>query len=140
MLVASILITVGTYLYITISNAPQISTLDAVPKGYRSSVLDDEGNIVLTLSQESSNRVYVKLAEIPDDLQHAVDILGTRGAFAYPYGDVSDVSAAAIERVGILCSFTTDYDQVYPGDDPTRLSRIRVSGGEGLEYYQGSVW
>ena len=72
MLVAAILITVGTYLYITISNAPQISTLDAVPKGYRSSVLDDEGNIVLTLSQESSNRVYVKLAEIPDDLQHAV--------------------------------------------------------------------
>lgn len=78
--------------------------------------------------------------ELADDLQHAADILGTRGAFAYPYGDVSDVSAAAIERVGILCSFTTDYDQVYPGDDPTRLSRIRVSGGEGLEYYQGSVW
>ncbi len=71
-LVAAILITAGAYLYITISSAPQISTLDAVPKGYRSSVLDDEGNIVLTLSQESSNRVYVKLSEIPDDLQHAV--------------------------------------------------------------------
>ncbi|MBE5997836.1 MAG: PBP1A family penicillin-binding protein [Lachnospiraceae bacterium] len=71
-LIAAILITIGAYLYITISSAPKISTLDAVPKGYRSSVLDDEGNIVLTLSQESSNRVYVKLAEIPDDLQHAV--------------------------------------------------------------------
>ena len=72
MLIAAILFTIGAYLYITISRAPQISTLDAVPKGYRSSVLDDEGNIVLTLSQESSNRVYVKLSEIPDDLQHAV--------------------------------------------------------------------
>ena len=78
--------------------------------------------------------------ELADDLQQAVDILGTSGAFAYPYGDVSDVSSAAIERVGILCSFTTDYDRVYPGDDPTCLSRIRVSGGNSLEYYQGSVW
>ena len=78
--------------------------------------------------------------ELVDDLQHAVDILGTRGAFAYPYGDVSDVSAAAINRVGILCSFTTEYDWVYVGSDPTRLPRIRVSGGNSLEYYQGSVW
>ena len=51
--------------------APKIGVLDAVPKGYRSSVLDDEGNVVLTLSGESSNRVYVKLTEIPEDLQHA---------------------------------------------------------------------
>lgn len=78
--------------------------------------------------------------ELVDDLQHAVDILGTRGAFAYPYGDVSDVSPAACERVGILCSFTTDYDWVYVGSDPARLSRIRVSGGNGLDYYQGSIW
>ena len=78
--------------------------------------------------------------ELVDDLQHAVDILGTRGAFAYPYGDVSDVSAAAIERVGILCSFTTEYEMVYVGSDPTRLPRIRVTGGEGLEFFQGSAW
>ena len=71
-LVLAILITVSVYLIVTIRRAPQISTLDAVPKGYRSSVLDDDGNIVLTLSQESSNRVYVKLSEIPEDLQHAV--------------------------------------------------------------------
>ncbi|MBQ6376379.1 MAG: PBP1A family penicillin-binding protein [Lachnospiraceae bacterium] len=51
--------------------APKIGVLDAVPKGYRSSILDDEGNVVLTLSGESSNRVYVKLTEIPEDLQHA---------------------------------------------------------------------
>ena len=61
-------------IYIThiLKSAPQISTLDAVPKGYRSSVLDDAGDIVLTLSDENSNRVYVKLSEIPEDLQHAV--------------------------------------------------------------------
>ena len=59
------------FVSITISKAPQISELDAVPKGYRSSVLDDEGKVVLDLSRDGSNRVYVKLAEIPEDLQHA---------------------------------------------------------------------
>ena len=78
--------------------------------------------------------------ELVDDLSHAVDILGSRGAFAYPYGDVSDVSAAAIERVGIYCSFTTEYDRVYPGDDPTALPRVRVSGDNGIDVYTGSVW
>ncbi len=78
--------------------------------------------------------------ELVDDLSHAVDILGSRGAFAYPYGDVSDVSAAAVERVGIYCSFTTEYDRVYPGDDPTALPRVRVSGDNGIDVYTGSVW
>ena len=52
-------------------HAPKINILDAAPKGYRSSVLDESGNVVLTLSGESSNRVYVKLGETPEDLQHA---------------------------------------------------------------------
>ncbi|MBQ6521594.1 MAG: DUF5011 domain-containing protein [Atopobiaceae bacterium] len=78
--------------------------------------------------------------ELVDDLQHAVDILGSHCAFAYPYGDVSDVSAAAVNRVGIYCSFTTEYDRVYPGDDPTALPRVRVSGDSGIDVYTGSVW
>lgn len=88
------------------------------------------GGVIYDLSED----------ELVDDLQHAADILGTRGAFAYPYGDVSDVSAAAIDRVGIFCAFTTEYDWVYAGSDHTRLPRVRVSGGNSLEYYQGSVW
>jgi len=88
------------------------------------------GGVIYDLSED----------ELVDDLQHAADILGTRGAFAYPYGDVSDVSAAAIDRVGIFCAFTTEYDWVYAGSDHTRLPRVRVSGGNSLEYYQDSVW
>ena len=88
------------------------------------------GGVIYDLSED----------ELVDDLQHAADILGTNAAFAYPYGDVSDVSPAACERVGILCAFTTEYDFVYPGSDPTRLPRVRIVGGNGLEYYQGSVW
>lgn len=88
------------------------------------------GGVIYDLSED----------ELVDDLQQAVDILGTSGAFAYPFGDVSDVSAAAVDCVGILCAFTTEYDWVYVGSDHTRLPRVRVSGGNGLEYFQGSVW
>ena len=59
------------FLFYCMMTAPSISILDARPQGYRSSVLDDEGNVVLTLSGEESNRVYVTLGEMPEDLQHA---------------------------------------------------------------------
>lgn len=59
------------FLFYCILTAPGISTLDAKPEGYRSSVLDDEGNIVLTLSGEGANRVYVTLGEVPKALQQA---------------------------------------------------------------------
>ena len=52
--------------------APSINVLDAMPHGYRSNVLDRDGNVVLTLSGEASNRVYVKLSEVPESLQEAV--------------------------------------------------------------------
>ena len=55
-----------------IVRAPSISVLDAKPHGYRSNVLDKDGNVVLTLSGEASNRVYVKLSEVPESLQEAV--------------------------------------------------------------------
>ena len=73
------------------------------------------------------------------DLQQAADLLGTKGAFAYPYGDVSDVSSAAVDRVGILCAFTIQWGYVQPGDDHTQLPRVRVQGGDSLDSYIWSV-
>ena len=76
---------------------------------------------------------------LTSDLQQACDILQSKNAFAYPYGDVSDVSRAAIDRVGILCAVTTEFAKVHPGDDYWRLPRVRVSGGNDLTYYQGTI-
>ena len=69
-LLASLITGVSFILYCMIT-APSISVLDARPQWYRSSVLDDEGRVVLTLSGEESNRVYVTLSDMPKDLQHA---------------------------------------------------------------------
>lgn len=73
------------------------------------------------------------------DLQAAANILGTNAAFAYPYGDVSDVSRAAIDRVGIQCAVTTENAQVHVGNDYWALPRVRVFGGNSLASYQASV-
>ncbi len=67
----ALIIGAGVYVYTVIKKAPAIETLDATPKGYRSSVLDTNGDLVLALSGEESNRVYVKIEEIPADLQRA---------------------------------------------------------------------
>lgn len=54
-----------------IDDAPDIDDIDPTPTGYLSVVLDNEGNETATLVASGSNRVYVTLDEIPEDLQHA---------------------------------------------------------------------
>lgn len=57
---------------VSILNAPDLDMLDVAPDGYRSVVLDDEGNEILKLVGAESNRVYVTLDQIPQNLIDAV--------------------------------------------------------------------
>lgn len=81
-------------------------------------------------------RIYDLTAEqITADLQKLSDMLGTNEAFAYPYGDVSDAAPGAVKDAGLLCAFTTAYDQVHVGDNPYTLPRIRIFGESSLESF-----
>ena len=60
----------GAYFGI-IENAPKLNTEDIVPEEYTSILYDQDGNEVDRLHYEE-NREYVKLSQIPLDLQHAV--------------------------------------------------------------------
>ncbi|MBP3816104.1 MAG: polysaccharide deacetylase family protein [Firmicutes bacterium] len=77
--------------------------------------------------------------EIQEDLKKAADILGTSAAFAYPYGDYTDEAREAVMNVGILCSFTTEWEWVRVGDDPSMLPRVRIIGDAGLDAFIGSM-
>lgn len=77
--------------------------------------------------------------EILDDLQKAADIVQNNEAMAYPFGDNNETAHAAIRQAGILCAFTINNDQVRPGDDPTCLSRVRISGEYSLDGFTYSV-
>lgn len=60
------------FLGYTLATAPDLDQVDVSPTGYRTTVLDEDGEVILTLMGEESNRVYAALDEIPEDLQNAV--------------------------------------------------------------------
>ncbi|MBQ1391118.1 MAG: polysaccharide deacetylase family protein [Firmicutes bacterium] len=83
------------------------------------------GGIISKLTQE----------EIEDDLDRAIAYLGSADGFAYPYGDVTEEAQEAVRNLGIVCAFTTVYNKVKTGADPTSLPRVRVLGDAGLEAF-----
>ena len=87
------------------------------------------GGVISALSKE----------EIEDDLLRQQEIVGSSQAFAYPYGDVTEVAKEAVGRAGIQCAFTTQYGKVPRGDDYRALPRVRVLGGAGLESYKAGL-
>ena len=87
------------YLVIVFMMAPSISILDATPKWYRTSVLDSDGNVTLTLSGEESNRVYVSLSEIPENLQHAFVAIEDERFYEHGGIDVYGICRAFVRGV-----------------------------------------
>lgn len=77
--------------------------------------------------------------EIMADLKRCAELTGNNDAFAYPYGDVTPTAQNAIKKTGISCAFTTENAKIYPGDDFTALSRVRVQGTNSLEAYISSL-
>ena len=61
----------GLYAVKLIRECPDIADIDISPNGFSTTVLDAEGNEIETLASSGSNRSYVTIDEIPEDLQHA---------------------------------------------------------------------
>ena len=55
-----------------IESAPDISEIDVIPTGFSTTVQASDGSEIATLVAEGSNRQYVTLDEIPENLQQAV--------------------------------------------------------------------
>ncbi len=92
-------VSAAAFLVYVAVKSPDISAFDAVPEGYRTSVLDDQGNVVLNLSEESSNRVYVKLEETPADLQHAFVAIEDERFYTHHGVDVRGILRAFLKGV-----------------------------------------
>ena len=97
MLVAA-LCGVGYSIYV-VAAAPEVSVIDAAPKNYRSYVLDDTGNIVLTLCGQESNRVYVQLSEMPDLLQKAFVAIEDERFYSHMGIDPKGIARALIKGI-----------------------------------------
>jgi peptidoglycan/xylan/chitin deacetylase (PgdA/CDA1 family) len=55
--------------------------------------------------------------------------------FCYPGGQLDVATEQAVIRAGYLSATTTSFGYATPDDDPFRLPRVRVSGGEGLTQF-----
>jgi uncharacterized repeat protein (TIGR02543 family) len=73
--------------------------------------------------------------EAVTDLTSAAAILGTTDALAYPYGYYDDEAVRVVGAAGIRMAFGTSGGRVYPGMDPLRLPRVRVSSAQSSEAF-----
>ena len=73
--------------------------------------------------------------EIVADLNKGTKLVGASNAFAFPFGDITEDGKKAVEEAGIDVAFSTVQGKVYPGDDYRALKRVRVNGGNSLQYY-----
>lgn len=77
--------------------------------------------------------------QIKADLTKAIDLVKSRDAFAYPFGDVTEEGLAAVKELDIKAAFTTKYGKVKPGADFRQYPRVRVSGEQSLQSYIASL-
>ncbi len=79
-----------------LDSAPDINDIDATPTGYLSTVLDTDGNVTATLVASGSNRIYVTLDEIPEDLQHAFVAIEDERFYTHNGIDIKGIFRAAM--------------------------------------------
>ncbi len=86
------------YAYIA-AVAPPLSEDLVSPRTFRSSVLDDAGQEILYLAGEESNRVYVRLDEIPEDLRNAFIAIEDERFYSHPGVDIQGIARAAVKNI-----------------------------------------
>ena len=89
-----------------IDNAPDVSAEDILPQGYTTNITDESGNVIETLSDSDSNRVYMTYEEITANseyLPHAFVAIEDERFYEHNGVDLQGVIRAGI--VGITNGF-----------------------------------
>jgi penicillin-binding protein 1A len=82
-----------------LDSAPDISEIDVIPTGYSTTVLSSDGTEIATLVAEGSNRQYVTLDEIPEDLQHAVVAIEDARFYEHNGVDLKGIARALVADI-----------------------------------------
>ncbi len=147
-----------------LDNAPDISTINIQPKGFKTTIYNQDGEVIDTLSTYNSNRVYVYYDEIPEVVRNAfvaiederywehngIDIQGIFRAFVHGIQNGFDQGASTITQQLIKNQvFNVGLDEVTFMDRLERkiqeqylaieLEKI-YSKEEILEYYLNTIY
>lgn len=82
-----------------IENAPDITSASVVPRGYKSTVYDAEGNKTAELVAEGTNRTYVKLENIPKQVQEAFIAIEDERFYEHNGIDLQGIARAGVKFV-----------------------------------------
>ena len=132
---------------------PATSFVIASKKGERMVELSEENNLQYVQLQSHSYDMHRDGGRIGHggvftalsyedglaDLKKSVEVLGNGDAFAYPFGDYTDLCRQAVADAGFYVGVTTVNGKVYPGDDPYLLSRVRINLGNDLELFKDLI-
>lgn len=82
-----------------IENAPDITSASVLPRGYKSTVYDVEGNKTAELVAEGTNRTYVKIDNIPKHVQEAFIAIEDERFYEHNGIDVKGILRAGVKFV-----------------------------------------
>ena len=86
---------VGVFMGV-IATAPDIKNVDVTPAGYSTTVYDRDGKQITKLIAENSNRIYVTLDKIPEDLQHAFVAIEDERFYQHNGIDIQGIMRAGV--------------------------------------------
>ena len=82
-----------------IDNAPDITSESVIPRGYKTVVLDSEGNKTSELLAAGSNRVWVNIEEIPKYVQHAFVAIEDERFYDHNGIDIKGIIRAGVRGI-----------------------------------------
>lgn len=82
-----------------IASAPDITNVDVTPAGYSTNVYDRDGRQITKLVAENSNRVYVTMDKIPEDLQHAFVAIEDERFYTHNGIDLQGIMRAGVTAI-----------------------------------------
>lgn len=80
-------------------SAPSITNLDVIPTGYATVVYDAKGNETTKLVAADSNRSYVKMDKIPENLAHAFVAIEDERFYEHNGIDIKGIIRAGMEVI-----------------------------------------
>jgi penicillin-binding protein 1A len=82
-----------------IDSAPDISEINVVPTGYSTFVYDQEGNEIVKLVAQNSNRIPVSIDKVPKNLQNAFVAIEDERFYEHNGIDVKGIIRAGVKGV-----------------------------------------
>ena len=89
-----------------LQSSPDITNLDVIPTGYATVVYDSKGNETTKLVAADSNRSYVNMNKIPEDLAHAFVAIEDERFYEH-----NGIDIKGILRAGVVAVRTRDLSQ-----------------------------